>query len=307
MMDSHHTMYLCDGTVYPGGGGSWIGHVFPGTVFVIWGLHWMLSIYRTYLNRPDSYRAKTWHKLILLDKDWPIEALAKFFFPPIAMLAELYLAHQGGWRYLICPDSTQRAGHLFSNHLNNWQHAAMYPAFIVSGAVDLIALKVDMPEGVQQAYLGLAFFVESLLMGLHKKHEPLDEVVHVLLFYAMLMTCVFVILEIPYPDNVLVSSGRCASILLQGTWFIVVANMMFTGKTMWNTSEGDMAPAMYAPVQFAMCIVFIVCAMLTVYVAMLLLHKYCKHGRLPEKCASHESKGLLDSEKARTIFVKDAD
>ncbi len=36
-------------------------------------------------------------------------------------------------RTLYCPAGTAREGHFFGNHLNNWQHASMYPGFILAG------------------------------------------------------------------------------------------------------------------------------------------------------------------------------
>lgn len=39
-----------------------------------------------------------------------------------------------------------------------------------------------------QVYLALSFVVEAMLMGLHKKHTPLDRVTHECLFYSMLAT-----------------------------------------------------------------------------------------------------------------------
>lgn len=34
---------------------------------------------------------------------------------------------------LLCPPGSERAGHLYVDHLNNWSHGTMYPAFILSG------------------------------------------------------------------------------------------------------------------------------------------------------------------------------
>lgn len=33
----------------------------------------------------------------------------------------------------MCPAGTERAGHFYGSHMGNWQHAAMYPAFILAG------------------------------------------------------------------------------------------------------------------------------------------------------------------------------
>lgn len=302
-----HTEYECDGSRFTGTGGSYIGHVFPGMVFVIWSTHWMLSIFKSYFARgPENYRSRCWHKLFFLEKDIPLEPVVKVVFPLLAMVLELYLAHKGGWRTLICPAGSVRAGHIFSNHIGNWQHAAMYPGFIVSGLVDIVALKFELPDGVQQAYLGLAFFAESFLMGLHVKHEPLDKMVHLLLFGAMLCNCLFVVLEIFFPHNFLVSCGRCAATYLQGSWFIVVADMMFTGRIMWDVSEGDMAPAMFAPVQFVITNICIICYMILVFIVFLV---YYGNTKPPEKPLAYEgSTPLLErNDKLKHGVVKIAD
>lgn len=36
-------------------------------------------------------------------------------------------------RNVICSPGTVRAGHILGEHMGNWQHAYMYPGFIVSG------------------------------------------------------------------------------------------------------------------------------------------------------------------------------
>lgn len=76
----------------------------------------------------------------------------------------------------------------------------------------------------------MAFVCESLLMGLHKKHTPLDIEVHAVLFYTMAATAVFVMLEAVYPRSFLVSCGRAGGALLQAGWFMVAASIMFEGE-----------------------------------------------------------------------------
>lgn len=39
-----HMAYLCSGEPWPGGGGSWIGHVLPGVFLLAWGLHWFTAV-----------------------------------------------------------------------------------------------------------------------------------------------------------------------------------------------------------------------------------------------------------------------
>ena len=59
------------------------------------------------------------------------------------------------------------------DHANNWQHTSIYPAFVLSGLVDLVAaLLAPLPAGASQAVLGCAFGIMALLMNTHEKHEP---------------------------------------------------------------------------------------------------------------------------------------
>lgn len=37
---AHFGHYMCDGTMVGHSGGSWKGHVWPGTIFILWALHW---------------------------------------------------------------------------------------------------------------------------------------------------------------------------------------------------------------------------------------------------------------------------
>lgn len=41
-------------------------------------------------------------------------------------------------------------GHLWGDHLNNWQHSTMYFAFMLSGAIDLLGIKLSLPTGTEQ-------------------------------------------------------------------------------------------------------------------------------------------------------------
>lgn len=59
------------------------------------------------------------------------------------------------------------------------------------------------PHPLLQSFLGVAFGAEAFLMALHKKHLPLDEMVHWLLYVTMLMVLVFILLEIRFPRAVL--------------------------------------------------------------------------------------------------------
>jgi hypothetical protein len=49
-------------------------------------------------------------------------------------------------RYMFDPDGTFN-----DNHINNWQHAAMYLGYMVAGVVDVAAHFTDLPADCGQA------------------------------------------------------------------------------------------------------------------------------------------------------------
>jgi len=173
----------------------------------------------------------------------------------------------------MCAEGELRAGHLVGNHINNFQHASMYPAFFVSGLVDLLGARVDFPRGVQQICLGMAFLIDALLMGLHKKHTPVDLLVHEQLFYAMAATALFAMAEAGWPNNVLLSAGRVAAAYLQSMWFFASARIIFEGYPAWDDSNGDMAPAMYLPIFYVSIAVGILFCMAAVWLAMYFVYR----------------------------------
>ena len=48
-------------------------------------------------------------------------------------------------RHLYEPD-----GHFTEHHLQDWQHSAMYLAFMLAGFIDLMAFYTQLPAGIDQ-------------------------------------------------------------------------------------------------------------------------------------------------------------
>mmetsp|Transcript_18651 Transcript_18651/g.47280 ORF Transcript_18651/g.47280 Transcript_18651/m.47280 type:complete len:301 (-) Transcript_18651:366-1268(-) len=225
----------------------------------------------------EPYRSTSWHRVLWLPRAWLIEPIIKVVLIPVGMTSELLWAHTTGYRRLLCPAGTERAGHIIGNHINNWQHAAMYPAFLVSGITDIAAHYFDLPPGIDKVVLGHAYLVEAMLMGLHKKHTPLDTSVHELLFYAMLATCVAVFLEAKYPAAFGPSFLRAAAQLTQGVWFFAAAYIGWGGNPAWketiHTPGDDSAPAIAATVVFLKVIILLMCCMSAIWLIMYRLYR----------------------------------
>lgn len=64
-------------------------------------------------------------------------------------------------RHLYEPD-----GHFTEHHLQDWQHSAMYLAFLLAGLIDLMAYYTQLPAGIDQ--------VTSCALLLNAKHIVLQ-------------------------------------------------------------------------------------------------------------------------------------
>lgn len=122
---------------------------------------------------------------------------------------------------------------------SHWSHLSLNPRpyptcphmqpvkMLPAGIVDLVGYNIELPPGTQQVFLSLAFICESVLMALHKKHMPLDTMVHQLLFWSMFSNGAAVMLEAIFPRNFLVSCARVGTTFLQCGWFWAATRMMF--------------------------------------------------------------------------------
>jgi hypothetical protein len=145
-----------------------------------------------------------------------------------------------------------------------------------------------------QLFLSLCFLAEGLLFGLHKKHTPMDVLVHQILFYAILACALFCALEVGYMHNPLFTAGRIGALYLQAAWFFAAARMMFeseecmreewpgltkpqpgnhpacpttlclAGHTAWDPIyDTDVAPVWYMPLFFLQLCIVIAIGMMT--------------------------------------------
>jgi hypothetical protein len=262
----------CNGTVDLAMSGSWQGHIGPGLLFVFWGIWTVVGVFRRYIY---SNTVKSKGRVPYVSRAWqpvPFTHSAKLFEPivklfgVIGILVELRLDHDS-YMYMVCPEGTLRAGRFALDHVHNWQHAANYPAFIMTGAVDLLVHFGKLPHEISQVFLALAFAIQSFLMGTHVKHIPLDQTVHQYLFFTMLGCTVFALLEAAYRKNAMMSVGRAYFVTLQGAWLCMIARIMFEDRVAWSTAY--MGSNMLCPVFFTMLAFVLALGFLFLYCVLL--------------------------------------
>lgn len=223
--------------------GAFLGHVVPGSMFIIWSSWWLFACLREHiLSSPERpYRSKAWFAMPLLP-DLPLEPVLKVAGTAIGIIGELWFG-QVRFTYMFNDDGTFHHG-----HINNWQHAAMYFAYMVAGIVDIAGRYTGLPADSEQAALAMAFIVEGLLLGFHLKGSPLEIMVHKILVITIAASAVVMLAEIRYPHNVLLTAARVLLVGLQGIWFIQIAYILFRDLPQWDPHSMNgtmMVPALY--------------------------------------------------------------
>jgi len=245
-------MYYCDSQPYGMYGGDWKGHVLPGTAFLIWGLHWLQgSLRRYYSNKPEEYRSLGYYGLSG-SSPWPIEGVIKMVLTVIGGWLELTFQKENGYTRMICKPGTAREGHLNGKTVHNWQHFSAYPGFFISGIVDFVYHYTEMalPRDGEKVFLGLAFFNEGLIMLLHKKHDPLDVLLHQTLGYVMLATALSIWAEVVWPQSFTATLCRVGTVMGQGLVLWITATLIRGSYLIaWDqVYKQDQIPAQYAAV-----------------------------------------------------------
>jgi len=184
-------------------------------------------------------------------------------------------------------------GHFAEFHINNWQHALMYGGYALAGVVDLLGITTQLPQGTEQAFNCFAFLSETLLMGLHSKHNALDKIVHQLLTGLMIGCTLATGAEVVVQGNIMLALFKTMLVFLQGTWFWHVGRILFLDNWAWDMNA--MSSTMFLPVVFTLHIFIVATLFLLVYVAMRIA--YLKLGYIPCHPPKNSNSGLdLDSE-----------
>lgn len=242
--------------------GSFSGHVLPGSLFVLYGVIWIVFAILTHLKSKSSStsgkksnRTKRDQSVMsgmsffeykrdlgLSRKSWlpipcstlsriPLEPIFKVILPFIGVLVEAFLA--------VDKDSDGKAHivgsvfHIFreDGHLNSLaklQHITMYGSFVLSGIVDILTIFVKFPHQTSPLFLSLAFLVEGILFYFHTGgRNAIDVEIHFILTLVIGICALFAFLRVMYATNLLINLGLGYSILLQGTWFIQAAYFLF--------------------------------------------------------------------------------
>ena len=85
-------------------------------------------------------------------------------------------------RHLYEPD-----GHFTDHHIQDWQHSAMYLAFMLAGSIDLMAYYTQLPVGIEQVRRKLLCQLSKTFCILQALHASVQ--IHTVLFAIIFVRC----------------------------------------------------------------------------------------------------------------------
>ena len=239
--------------------GHIMGHVVPGTIFLLLGFWWLCNVVYDVLisqlehtdldtDKARPYKSKTWYRLRR-----PLTGrctLCKHLGEPFMKIA---------WSLMgAIMELTSARWTLFDDQgdfkdVNNFAHATMFGFFALTGVVDLLqfigVLRSKHFSSLGHILMAMAFLVEGFLFYFHLDgRNKLDSHAHSIVYSICFATTLVLLLETIWMDSGILGLARCFLVLLQGTWFYQVAFMLF-GPRKWSSKSKE--AARFVPVAFA--------------------------------------------------------
>ena len=233
--------------------GGFIGHVIPGTLFVLFAAWWFIGeILQNVRRRATSLKrgsntqtTKDEAQFEAVPLVWypcygqkiskvPVEPMLKVVLVVCGVLVELPLSHSA--------TLLEENGDFVSNNLPNYQHAMMYCFFGLSGLVDLVKWYdiLPLPPKLDFLALSFAFWMEGVLFSLHLHgRNELNALMHTILFIIIFVTAVFFSLA-TFFDQVFpyLSFAKVYLVGLQGTWLFQIAFVLH-GPKPWKSIHSN--------------------------------------------------------------------
>ncbi|KAL3694407.1 hypothetical protein R1sor_008058 [Riccia sorocarpa] len=206
--------------------GSFLGHLLPGTLFLLVGLWHIFSSVFNYVSHPRSFKVRAWHPIPR------VKGRLKYL--------ELYIIMVGSFvdmciEFLYSTHLTFIVdGALNPHHMNDFEHAAMLLMFFIFSVACFISETtglLPLPEGMLFILGGMAFTAEYLLFYFHStSHAGLEGRYHQLLVILIGLCIIAAALGAAFRESFVVDILGGIAITLQGTWFYETAFVLYGPK-----------------------------------------------------------------------------
>lgn len=204
--------------------GTFIGHVAPGTGFLLIGLWHLCNTITNYAHSPWDFHTRPWFPAKFgRGKFKYTELVAIITGSVLSILAELFI---GPERHQPLADDWS----IPPEHLNNFEHSSISLFFLIYASVALYTelRKLTVPPGALHVIAALAFSQELLLFHLHSAdHMGAEGHYHWLLQLIVVVTLSATLLEVAFPQSFLLATVSSASLVFQGAWFVHMGFMLW--------------------------------------------------------------------------------
>ncbi|XP_028928755.1 transmembrane epididymal protein 1A-like [Ornithorhynchus anatinus] len=222
---------------------TFIGHLLPGTIFLLFGLYYAklvsLALLRgqklLFLPFPPRSQGSWLQRL-------PAEGALKVIGCTTGILGEFFYPPGANRLALLNWDDPARP---FLYH-NSWQHVTMYGFFLASGLVDLVSQTwlARRRLRLEQAVLTLAFHVLLLLLLSHSQGKNVLETrVHTLLLLPVFLLALVLTIEQWAPDQPQLWVAKTWMLLVLGSWMLQIGVVMYyppTGRPWHGENPADL-------------------------------------------------------------------
>ena len=204
--------------------GTLIGHILPGSVFIIFSLWWIVSIFQRYFrSKFDPNFAKYKNTATFSSQrlpNIPAEAYLKLLAAVAGIIVETVTGFEwvdGSWQ--------------FANLIPNGHHIMMYSFFGLNAVADLMTFyKVPyLPKDIEYVSASIAAAAQGYLFVNHLHgRDPLDVKVHSCLVIVIIFCAISTLAEmVGNRDDVRYGLFRSSCYLWQGTWFLQVGTILY--------------------------------------------------------------------------------
>lgn len=205
--------------------GSLIGHVAPGIGFFLIGLWHLFNHIKLHSLHPTTYTSSPWFPSPKLRYAEPTLIIMG---TTLSISMELFI---GPRRHQPLDDDLT----IPSNHLRNFEHAAISFAFLLYAAFAVALDRARLPRqrglraGLAQGLAAVALLQELLMFHLHSTdHMGVEGEYHWLLQIVIAFTLSATLIGIPLPKSFLVGFARSVGVCFQGVWFVVMGYALYT-------------------------------------------------------------------------------
>ncbi|XP_033122943.1 transmembrane protein 45B-like [Anneissia japonica] len=219
--------------------GTFLGHVAPGSFFICFAIWWIIQL--SYHENGAVHRKKS--ALMRLLSRLPIEAIVIIIFAIAGVIGEMsypspkwtLVGADGEFQYSV-----------------EWQHCTMYTYFGLYGMIMALS-KTALPsvKRYEKIFGAIAFAVEGMIFYFHVHHRSeLDVHLHIMLVIAIFGCFCGVLGEAWGSDEKFFKIMRITCTMLQGTWFWMIAIVLYNPPSGEPWSREDHKNVMFITVAF---------------------------------------------------------